>query len=155
MTVTKHAFGSWPAGVAADFVGEWEGCKLHAYICPAGIWTIGYGHTGDVLPDDEITQEEADRLLQEDLAKTQKALSRYINVPVSEQQFVALLSLAFNVGVTYVATKCPKLMRALNSGDEQECARQFLDITKSNGRVLTGLVRRRKEEAALFLEGSE
>ena len=64
---------------------------------------------------------------------------------------MALVSLAFNVGVSYVVHQCPKLMRALNAGDVEQAAHQFLDITKAGGKELPGLVRRRKSEAKLFL----
>lgn len=151
MAEERHAFGSWDPAVAADFVGDWEGCKLRAYVCPAGVLTIGYGHTVGVEPDDELTQEEADKLLCEDIEGVQHALAPYVNVRVSRGQFVALVSLAFNVGVGYVTTKCPKLMRALNAEDFDACAHEFLDVTKAGGRELEGLVRRRKAEAVLFL----
>lgn len=154
MAEERHTFGSWDPAVAADFIGDWEGCRLRAYVCPAGVLTIGYGHTVGVEPNDEITQTEADKILREDIAGVQHALAPYVNVRVSRGQFVALVSLAFNVGVGYVTTKCPKLMRALNAEDWDECAFQFLDITKAAGVELPGLVMRRKEEAALFLEGS-
>ena len=62
-----------------------------------------------------------------------------------------LLSLAYNVGVDGVVHKCPKLMRAVNDGDTEEAARQFLDVNKANGKVLPGLTRRRQAEAKLFL----
>lgn len=154
MAEERHTFGSWDPAVAANFVGDWEGCKLRAYICPAGVLTIGYGHTAGVGPNDEITQAEAEKMLREDIAGVQHALAPYVNVRVSRGQFVALVSLAFNVGVGYVTTKCPKLMRALNAEDWDECAHQFLDVTKAGSRELEGLVRRRKAEAALFV-GSE
>ena len=137
---------------ACDFIKQYEGLELAAYRCPAGVWTIGYGHTGkDVGEGLTITSEEADDLLLEDVKSVVARLSPYVRVPVTAGQFVAIVSLAFNVGVSYLVNRCPKLMRALNAGDEEECARQFLDITKSNGRVLPGLVRRRKAESERFL----
>lgn len=137
---------------ACDFVKQYEGLSLTAYRCPAGVWTIGYGHTGkDVWEGLTITQEEADALLYRDVQNVANLLSSYVKVQVTEGQFVALVSLAFNVGVSYVVNRCPKLMSALNAGDEEECARQFLDITKANGKVLPGLVNRRKAESELFL----
>lgn len=148
----RHTFGSWDPSVAADFVGKWEGCRLDAYRCHAGIWTIGYGHTEGVTEGMTITQEQAEALLVEDIAKAQRGLAPYVNVKVSEGQFIALASLAFNVGASYVAQKCPKLMRAVNCGDVDEAAHQMLDIVKAGGQVLPGLVKRRRAEAALFLE---
>lgn len=137
---------------ACDFIKQYEGLELTAYRCPAGVWTIGYGHTGkDVRSGMTITQDEANSLLLHDVECVVLALAKHIKVQVTEGQFVALVSLAFNVGVNCVVCQCPKLMNALNAGDEEECARQFLDITKSNGKELPGLVRRRKAENELFL----
>ena len=91
----------------------------------------------------------------EDIRECVDALGRYINRSVTMGQYIALVSLAFNLGPYNVITKCPKLMRALNTRDEEECAKQFLDITKCNGVELPGLVKRRKAEAKLFLEEEE
>lgn len=148
----RHTFGSWDPSVAADFISKFEGCRLEAYKCPAGIWTIGYGHTGGVQDGDTCSQDQADAWLVEDIRAAQKALAPFVNVKVSESQFIALVSLAFNVGASYVTRKCPKLMRALNAGEFEEASKQFLDIVKANGVVLPGLVKRRRAEAALFLE---
>lgn len=148
----KKNFLDHDVSSACKFIAEFEGLRLIAYLCPAGVWTIGYGHTGkDVIGNMVITHEEADRLLRSDVENVANLLAPHVKVQVSEGQFVALVSLAFNVGVSYVVNRCPKLMSALNAGDEEECARQFLDITKSNGKVLPGLVRRRKAESELFL----
>ena len=70
---------------------------------------------------------------------------------IRDSQYVALMSLAYNIGVDGVVHKCPKLMRAVNAGDEEEAARQFLDVNKANGKVLPGLTRRRQAEAKLYL----
>ena len=145
-------FGEYSAEVAMDFIEAWEGCRLTAYKCPAGIWTIGVGHTQDVTEHDEITYEQARKLLREDVEEVKRGLVPFVNVHVTEGQFIALVSLAFNVGVSYVVHKCPKLMRAVNAGDdEEEAARQFLDVNKANGKVLPGLTRRRQAEAKLYL----
>ena len=144
-------FGEYSAEVAMDFIEAWEGCRLQAYKCPADIWTIGVGHTKDVTEHDEITYEQARELLLEDVEEVKRGLVPFVNVHVTEGQFIALVSLAFNVGVSYGVHKCPKLMRALNAGDVEQAAHQFLDITKAGGKELPGLVRRRKSEAKLFL----
>lgn len=144
-------FGEYSAESAMDFIESWEGCKLQAYKCPAGIWTIGVGHTKNVAEHDEITYEQSRELLRQDIEEVKRGLARFVNVHVTEGQFVALVSLAFNVGVSYVVHQCPKLMRALNAGDVEACAHEFLDITKANGVELTGLIRRRQAEATLFL----
>lgn len=145
-------FGEYSAEVAMDFIEAWEGCRLQAYKCPAGIWTIGVGHTQDVTEHDEITYEQSREMLREDVEEVKRGLAPFVNVHVTEGQVIALVSLAFNVGVSYVVHKCPKLMRAVNAGDEEEeAARQFLDVNKANGKVLPGLTRRRQAEAKLYL----
>lgn len=144
-------FGEYSAEVAMDFIEAWEGCRLQAYKCPADIWTIGVGHTKDVTEHDEITYEQSRELLRKDIEAVVKALAPFVNVHVTEGQYVALVSLAFNVGASYVVHNCPRLMRALNAGDVEQAAHQFLDITKAGGKELPGLVRRRMSEAKLFL----
>lgn len=144
-------FGEYSAEVAMDFIEAWEGYRLQAYKCPADIWTIGVGHTKDVTEHDEITYEQSRELLRKDIEAVVKALAPFVNVHVTEGQYVALVSLAFNVGASYVVHNCPRLMRALNAGDVEQAAHQFLDITKAGGKELPGLVRRRKSEAKLFL----
>ena len=144
-------FGEYAPECAMDFIEAWEGCELVAYKCPAGIWTIGVGHTQDVTEHDEITHEQARELLRQDIEEVKRELAPFVNVHVTEGQYVALVSLAFNVGASYVVHNGPRLMRALNAGDVEQAAHQFLDITKAGGKELPGLVRRRKSEAKLFL----
>ena len=138
----------YPADLAVDFVKSWEGFRACAYRCPAGVMTIGYGHTGDVKAGDVVTYHEADELLLKDLQSTAKRLAPYIQVPVTEGQAVALTSLAFNLGVQGMVRKCPRLMRALNAREYEAAADEFLDVT--NGGI-PGLVRRREAERELFL----
>lgn len=149
----KDSFLSHGPHIAADFIAEWEGFSREAYKCPAGVWTIGYGHTDGVKEGDTVCKSVAREMLADDLKTVAAVLAPVINRPVTEGQYIALLSLAFNVGATYVKRRCPKLLRALNAGDEEEAARQFLDITRCNGKVLAGLVARRKAEAELFFPG--
>ena len=144
-------FAEYSVESAIDFVEAWEGCRLTAYKCPAGVWTIGVGHTQDVTEHDEITYERSRDLLRRDLELVKHNLAPFINVHVTEGQFVALVSLAFNVGVGYVVRQCPRLMRALNAGDAEACAHEFLDINRAGGKVLAGLTERRRAEAKLFL----
>lgn len=155
MTEVMHPFGAWSPALAAKFIEDWEGRRLAAYKCSAGVWTIGVGHTDGVAEGMTITQQQADAWLIEDIAKAQRELAKFINVKVSEGQFIALVSLAFNVGAANVVQKCPKLMRAVNCGDVDEAAHQMLDIVKAGGQVLPGLVKRRKAEAVLFLKETE
>lgn len=151
MSETK-ALTAWPVELAADFIEQWEGFRETAYRCPAGVLTIGFGHTGaDVKEGQVVTYKEAYATLIEDLKRYASGLASWVNVKVTEGQFIALMSLAYNIGVDGVVHKCPKLLRAVKTGDAEEAARQFLDVNKAKGKVLPGLTRRRRAEADLFL----
>ena len=137
-------YAEYPAEVAADFIEQWEGCRLEAYQCSAGVWTIGVGHTEGVKEGDVITYAESRTFLSEDIRKRVAALAPAVKVPVSEGQFVALTSLAFNVGVASVSGS--QLVKKLNAADE------FLDgWDTAGGKVVPGLQRRRRAERKLFL----
>lgn len=136
---------------AVDFIAQWEGFEGTASRCPAGVWTIGYGHTGGVREGDTVTEEEARDILKADIGEVARQLLPYVNVSLTEGQGIALISLAFNVGPSYVVGQCPKLMRALNAQDYEACADEFLDITRAGGVELEGLKRRRQAEHDIFL----
>lgn len=144
-----NSWGSYSPSIASDFVKQWEGRELKAYRCSAGVWTIGYGHTEGVKEGDTISPSEADALLVEDLRKHAEALAPYVNVPVTRGQYIAVLSLAFNVGVT--AVKKSSLLRLLNSGHDEEAADEFLRWIFAGGKESPGLKARREREQALFL----
>ena len=137
---------------ACDFIKQYEGVSLSAYTCPAGVLTIGYGHTGDVREGQYISEEEALDLLVEDLRAHAERLAPKVKVQVTDGQYIALLSLAFNVGVGAVAKST--LLRLLNAGDIEAAGDEFLKGTYADGRELPGLVRRRRDERKLFLEGT-
>lgn len=141
--------GTYEPALAAGFISQFEGCSLAAYKCPASVLTIGYGHTKGVSEGDTCTQEQADAWLIDDVKETQTLLAHYVNVPVSEGEFVALVSLAFNVGVG--ALMKSKLLRKLNSGDREDAAEEFLDFCYAGGKRIDGLYNRRKAEYELFL----
>ena len=141
--------GTYEPALVAGFISSFEGCRLSAYKCSAGVWTIGYGHTKGVREGDTCTEEQAKEWLIDDIRETQTLLAHYINVPVSEGEFVALVSLAFNVGVG--ALMKSKLLRKLNSSDREGAAEEFLDFDLANGKRIAGLTRRRKKEHDLFL----
>lgn len=147
----KKPYGTYPAEIAAPYVAEWEGMKCEAYQDSVGVWTIGCGHTNDVKPGDVVTRAEAMMMLVDDLKETIDGLAPHVRVPVTEGQFIALTSLAFNIGVEGLVGGCPKLMAALNAEDWKACAKEFLDVDKAGGKRLPGLTRRRREEAELFL----
>jgi len=136
---------------ALDIIRLCEGLKLEAYICPGGKWTIGYGHTGGVREGDTITKEAAEKLLLEDVETREIAVKRYIMAPLSENQFSALVSLTYNIGAH--ALEQSTLRRKLNSGDYRGAADEFDRWKHSRGKVLEGLVKRRRAEKDLFLKG--
>lgn len=127
-----------------------EGCKLAAYKCPAGVWTIGYGHTGpDVKPGLVISKERAEQLLAADLAKFADGVNEICaGLSLTQGQFDAMVSFAYNLGVGALAGST--LMRLLRSGDVAGAARQFDRWNKADGKVLPGLVVRRAAERDLF-----
>ena len=147
---TKNSFGSYDPRVASDFVKQWEGRKLKAYRCSAGVWTIGFGHTEDVEEGDTITSSEAELLLIEDLRERANALAPFVNAPVTEGQYIALVSLAFNIGVG--ALKKSSLLRYINLGRIDEAADEFLRWVYAGGKVSEGLKNRREAERELFEE---
>ncbi|KQO67238.1 lysozyme [Methylobacterium sp. Leaf89] len=133
-----------------SLIKSFEGCELAAYKCPAGVLTIGYGHTGtDVKPGQVITAHRAEELLQGDLARFERAVEASLKVSVTPNQFAALVSLAYNIGGAALARST--LIKRLNAGKTQEAADQFLAWNKAGGKVLKGLARRREAERALFL----
>lgn len=134
-------------------VQEFEGCKLEAYPDPGTggePWTVGFGSTGpDIGPGTVWTQEEADARFLDDLTKFGDGVDRLVRVPLTDNQFAALVSFAYNVGLGALAGST--LLRKLNAGDYQGAADQLPRWNKGGGRVLPGLVRRRARERELFL----
>lgn len=131
-------------------IKNYEGCRLTAYKCPAGIWTIGYGHTGSHVKEGmKISVAEAERLLTEDLHKFENGVSSYVKVPLNENQFSALVSFAFNCGLGSLQTST--LLKKLNAKDYSGAADELLRWDKANGKPLAGLTKRRKAERELFL----
>lgn len=126
---------------------EFEGCRLTAYQCSAGVWTIGYGHTVGVYKGMKISQAQADAFLKQDIAKFEKYINNPSYVPFTEQlnqnQFDALVSFAFNLGQGNVKKLCVgRNINQIPSAMQKYC--------KAAGRTLPGLQRRRKAEAALY-----
>ncbi|MFT0891020.1 lysozyme [Pseudochelatococcus sp. G4_1912] len=130
---------------------QWEGSRLVAYRDPAGIWTIGYGHTGpDVKPGMQITQAEADRLLRDDLARFERAVDQVVKVPLRDNQFGALVSFSFNVGAA--AFDKSTLLKKLNQGNYSTVPGELARWNMAGGKVLAGLVNRRAAEADLWVK---
>ena len=135
------------AGLALD--KKYEGCSLIAYQDPVGVWTIGYGHTEGVRPKMQITQEQADQWLEEDLQAVADGVQNEVDVTLTPNQFSALVSFAYNVGLT--ALQDSTLLQYVNRKNFAMAADQFERWVYAGGRVLPGLVARRQAEKALFL----
>ena len=131
-----------------DLVKRFEGLKLRAYRCPAGVWTVGHGSTKGVHAGQVITPAEAEARLRDDLQDAEEAVERLVRVPLTDNEFSSIASLAFNIGEGAFASST--LLRLLNDGDHKAAAAQFSRWSRGGGRVLPGLARRRVAEAALF-----
>lgn len=133
------------AGLA--LIKQYEGCRLAAYRCAAGVWTIGYGHTAGVHSGMTITQAQADAYLQQDIAKFAGYVNNPAYVPITtnlnQNQFDALVSFAFNLGAGNLRKLCKGRTAA-------QIALAMPSYNKAAGKVLAGLTRRRKAEQALF-----
>ena len=135
-----------------NLVKSFEGCRLTAYKCPAGVWTIGYGHTGKVdgkaiCAGMTITEAKATELLKQDMTKFENAVltCSELTFKPNENQFSALVSFAFNCGAGNLKTLVKGRSAAV-------VAEKLLLYNKANGKVLSGLTRRRKAERELFLK---
>lgn len=130
-------------------IKQFEGLKLTAYRCPAGVPTVGYGHTGpDVKMGMTITEPQADALLRQDVAKFERGVEK-LAPKTTQGQFDALVSFAFNLGLK--ALEGSTLLRLHKAGDYQAAAPQFLRWNRAGGRILPGLTRRRAQERGLYL----
>lgn len=139
-----------------DLIKRFEELRLEAYLCPAGVWTIGYGATKvdgkPVKKGMELeSEEQADELLALDIAAREKTVAKLVKVPLTQGEFDALVSFEFNTGALAQST----LLKLLNAGERAAAADQFPRWNKGTvkGRKVTlaGLTRRRRDERALFL----
>ena len=134
-----------------ELIKRFEGCKLTAYKCPAGVLTIGYGHTGDDVTEGlTISQEDANDLLFDDVICFENGVNNLVEgLDLSQGMFDALVCFAYNVGLTNL--KKSTLLKLLKDGKVLEASEEFIKWNKSNGKVLDGLTKRRAAEADLFL----
>ncbi|MGZ2746931.1 lysozyme [Burkholderia stagnalis] len=134
-----------------ELIKHFEGLRLARYLDAVGKPTIGYGHL--ILPHEQftrpLTQAEADALLRNDLRSAELNLRKLVHVPITQQQFDALMSFVFNLGAGRLRSST--LLRYLNAGASARAADQFLVWNKAGGRPLAGLTKRRQAERALFL----
>lgn len=136
-----------------NLIKLFEGCKLTAYKCPAGIWTIGFGNTyyedgSKVKEGDKITQERADALLANLLPKYEAIVKKKITIPLTQNQFDALVSYVWNTGGS------DTLYKLINNKASDADIRTWFETKyiTGGGNVLPGLVKRRKAEADLFFK---
>lgn len=146
---------------AKDLIMRFEGLSTSAYVCPAGVLTIGYGHTKGVQAGDKITERTAERLLENDLRGVSTSLTVALNknsIALTQSQFDALCSFAFNLGMTKLLNST--LWQKLKIGHYKEASAEFLKWNKARNEYgelmpLKGLTLRREAEHNLFLEGVE
>lgn len=136
-----------------NLIKEFEGVRLKSYKCPAGVWTIGVGHTSAagppvVKPGMEITNAQATKILAQDLVQFEDGVEAAVKVPLTQNQFDALVSFTFNVGLG--AFQKSTLLKKLNAGQYDAVPAELMKWTKAGGKELPGLVRRRRAEAALW-----
>lgn len=140
-----------------ELIKRFEGCSLSAYPDPGtggAPWTIGYGWTGNVdgkpvRAGMKIDQDTADRLLRTGIVSYDQAVNKMLKVKVTQNQYDALVSLAYNIGTRALSTST--LMKKLNDGDYGGAADEFLRWNKSGVKAMPGLTNRRKAEREVFL----
>ena len=135
-----------------SLIKKFEGCELKAYRCAANVLTIGYGSTKGVTEDMEITKEEAESILKEEMHEYEGYVNDMVKVPLKQNQFDSIVSWVFNLGSGNLSSST--LLKKLNNSEYDEVPAQIKRWNKAGGKVLDGLIRRREAEALLF-EGKE
>lgn len=135
-----------------DFIADVEGNKLHSYLDTGGVWTIGVGHTSDewfeVGPGMQISYAKSMELLAQDVQEAEDPVNTLVKVPLTQNQFDALVSFVFNIGGGAFADST--MLKMLNKGDYEGAAKQFPRWNKDNGKTISGLTKRRLLEQAVF-----
>ena len=131
-----------------NYLKQHEGCKLQAYLCPAGVWTIGYGSTKGVTKGMTITQAQADERLKADLNEVETQLNT-LRLNLTQGQFDALCSFIFNFGWSKFAKSTLLKLVKVNPSDTAIDA-EFREWKHANGVVLPGLVKRREVEIKMY-----
>jgi len=132
-----------------ELIKKFEGCKLKSYLCPAGVPTIGYGHTYGVKLDRTISVQEAEVLLDHDYQEAEDDVLEVVTVPLTDNQLGALTSFVFNLGKGNFGSST--LLKKINKGDFTGAANEFDRWIFSKGVKLNGLIARRAAEKDLFL----
>ena len=149
----KHRFTT---NEGIELIKNFEGFSSEVYKDVVGLYTIGYGHL--ITKDDDrdtfgkgINMFEGEELLKKDLFKSERAVLRLVNVPLSDGQFNALVSFCFNLGSGSLQRST--LRQKVNRGEYEDVGNEFLKWIYAGGKIFKGLVRRRKAEREMFLEG--
>lgn len=132
-----------------DLIRSFEGLRLKSYKDSVGVWTIGYGHTRGVAAGQTCTLDQAMDWLRRDLIDAEKAVASMVTHPITDNQFAALCSFAFNLGSGSLLKST--LLKKVNEGRFEEAAKWFAPWNKAGGVVVGGLTSRRAAEAKLFL----
>lgn len=148
LTKPPDAEGMTTSDKGIELIKQFEGFRNQAYLCPAGVWTIGYGHTKAVKPGMVISSTRGEVLLREDLRFFEATVNQSVKVPLNQNQFDALVSLCYNIGST--AFNNSTLLKLLNKSQYDAAQWQFLRWVNGGGRQLPGLVKRRQAERDLF-----
>lgn len=127
---------------------EFEGCRLTAYKCPAGVWTIGYGHTSGVKQGQRITKEQAITYLKQDITPIISYLNK-LDVCKTQGQFTALVDFIYNVGQTAFKNSTLYKYITQHKSDDDIC-KQFMRWTYAGGKQLKGLIKRRQWECNMW-----
>lgn len=137
-----------PEGIS--LIKRFEGFSTSPYRCPAGYWTIGYGHLLNHLPAASLTQQEGEFLLKQDIQKAESAVHRMVPVPLTQHQFDALVSFTYNLGAG--ALQRSTLRQKILRQEHDLAALEFPKWVYAGGRKMAGLARRRHAEALLYLQ---
>jgi lysozyme len=137
-----------PSNKCIELVKHFEGFEEQAYLCPANVWTIGYGRTRNVKEGDLVSEPQAERDLKEELDEFSEQVLRVVDVELTQNEFDALTSWTYNLGVGNLQSST--LLKKLNTGDKNSVPSEMLRWNKAAGKVLEGLTRRRQAEADLW-----
>lgn len=136
--------------VGVKLVKDYEGFKAKAYLCPAGVWTIGWGRTEGVKEGDTTTMAKEHVIFTALLNDFARDVEKKCKIAPNDNELAAMTSLAYNIGIGGFGKST--VLKCHNRGESMAAARAFALWNKANGKVLPGLVRRRAAEAALYLE---
>lgn len=135
-----------------NLIKEFEGMRLTAYQDSVGVWTIGYGHTKGVYAGMQISEQQANAFLDEDIKTHAVGIFNFVTVQLNQNQFDALVSFHFNLG-PYIL-QGSNLLIFINNRNWQSATNEMMAYVNAGGQVLPGLFRRRKAESELFLSGN-